>query len=67
MTPENEVRVTITRGLMREANTAFGVYAAIACPMPVYRNSYMTCEPLAVARFDGLAILTTTKKVLPAE
>jgi hypothetical protein len=42
ITPQNETRVVITKGFTRDAKTAFGVYAAIICPIPVYRNSYMT-------------------------
>lgn len=34
-TPQKEVSVTMTNGLTSEAKTAFGVYAAIACPMAV--------------------------------
>lgn len=42
ITPQKDTKVVMTNGLTRDAKTAFGVYAAIICPMPVYMNSYMT-------------------------
>jgi hypothetical protein len=35
MTPQKETNVVMTRGLTSDAKTAFGVYAAIDCPIPV--------------------------------
>jgi hypothetical protein len=59
----------MTKGLTRDAKTALGAYAAIICPMPVYRNSYIiyqdgSCIVEVASRKEGYILLTATKNTL---